>query len=259
MRKLTFQEFIERANIKHNNFYNYDKVDYVNTSTKVTITCPIHGDFEQIPNKHMLGQGCPKCYRERQKFIPLSNTQEFIEKSKVLHNNLYNYSKVKYINAKTPVTIICPTHGEFLQTPDSHLQGRGCPHCKSKHQSQVYQKLKQIFPKEEILYEVGNRVIKWLDGQRFDIYFPNLNIAVEYNGPQHYMPILRLGGEVSYQKTLQRDKEKRQKCKEHDCLLLELKYDYSEEDFNQLCQVIKDRTGLIKTLKQGGTINGIVE
>lgn len=46
---------------KHNNFYGYDKVDYKASLKKVIITCPIHGDFEQTPNAHLNGQGCPKC------------------------------------------------------------------------------------------------------------------------------------------------------------------------------------------------------
>ena len=61
MRKITKEEFIQRASTIHNNKYLYDKVNYVNTSTKVTITCPIHGDFKQTPNNHLQGQGCQKC------------------------------------------------------------------------------------------------------------------------------------------------------------------------------------------------------
>lgn len=254
MKKLTKEEFIQRALLIHNNKYLYDKVNYINTQTKVIITCPIHGDFEQTPNKHLMGQGCQKCYRERQKFIPLSNTQEFIEKAKKIHHDLYDYSKALYINAKTPIIIICSKHGEFLQTPDNHLHGKGCPHCKSKQQNELYKKLKTIFPNEEILYEVGNRVIPWLEGQRFDIYFPKYNIAVEYNGPQHYMPIERLGGEISYIKTVERDKEKRKKCEENDCILFELKYDYSEQDFENLCKLINDRTDLISKCEKGGKL-----
>lgn len=256
MRKLTIDEFIQKSNKIHNNFYNYNKVNYVNTTQKVIITCPIHGDFEQSPNHHMGGQGCLKCYRDKQKLIYLSNTQKFISKATLVHKDKYDYSKVNYVKAKIPVIIICRKHGEFLQTPDNHLQGKGCPHCKSKQQADLYKKLLEQFPKETILYEVGNRVIPWLERQRFDIYFPRLNIAVEYNGPQHYMPIKRLGGNISYEKTLIRDQDKREKCKNNDCILYELKYDYTEDDFNRLCEAIRDRTGLIKECKKGGTLDG---
>ena len=58
------------------------------------------------------------------------NTQEFIEKAQKIHNNKYDYSKVEYVNVKTKVCIICPEHGEFWQSPDSHINGKsGCPKC----------------------------------------------------------------------------------------------------------------------------------
>ena len=58
-----------------------------------------------------------------------SNTEEFIKKAKKVHGNKYDYSKVNYINNHTNVTIICPEHGEFEQTPKGHLRGQGCPKC----------------------------------------------------------------------------------------------------------------------------------
>ena len=45
----------------HSNKYDYSKVEYVNTQTKVMIICPIHGVFEQIPSSHLKGYGCRKC------------------------------------------------------------------------------------------------------------------------------------------------------------------------------------------------------
>ena len=53
----------------------------------------------------------------------------FIEKAKKVHGDKYDYSKVEYVNAKTKVCIICPKHGEFWQTPNTHLSGKGCIHC----------------------------------------------------------------------------------------------------------------------------------
>lgn len=57
----TTEDFVSKAIKIHKDKYNYDKVNYINNHTKVTITCCIHGDFEQIPNAHLQGQGCPKC------------------------------------------------------------------------------------------------------------------------------------------------------------------------------------------------------
>lgn len=77
--------------------------------------CPIHGEFKQVPNSHLSGYGCKYCGYERLKLYRLSNTDEFINKAKKIHGDKYNYSKVNYIDSHTPVTIICPTHGEFKQ------------------------------------------------------------------------------------------------------------------------------------------------
>lgn len=53
----------------------------------------------------------------------------FIKRAKEVHGDKYDYSKVEYKNAKTPVTIICPIHGEFQQAPYHHLEGSGCKKC----------------------------------------------------------------------------------------------------------------------------------
>ena len=55
------KNFLRKAPIKHNDFYNYDNVYYVDNSTKVEIGCPIHGSFHQQPNNHLQGKGCPEC------------------------------------------------------------------------------------------------------------------------------------------------------------------------------------------------------
>ena len=56
-------------------------------------------------------------------------TEEFIEESRKIHGDKYDYSKVEYNNNTTKICIICPIHGEFWQTPKQHLRGQGCPKC----------------------------------------------------------------------------------------------------------------------------------
>ena len=123
-RSLTTEEFIKKAKEKHGNKYDYSKVKYINNHKKVIIRCIEHGEFKQTPGSHLSGCGCPTCYGS----IKLT-TEEFIEKSKKKHGNKYNYSKVKYVGAHTKVIIRCIEHGEFKQTPGSHLYGQGCPTC----------------------------------------------------------------------------------------------------------------------------------
>lgn len=49
------------------------------------------------------------------------NIDNFIKKSKEIHGDKYDYSLVKYINAKWKVRIVCRIHGEFQQRIDGHL------------------------------------------------------------------------------------------------------------------------------------------
>ena len=127
--KLTSKEFIKKAKEIHGDKYNYDKVDYLNSRNKVTIICPIHGDFEQVPFTHLQGSSCPKCSAEIRALGNSLTSKNFIKKAKEVHSNKYDYSKVDYKVSNTKITIICPTHGEFEQIASVHLQGSGCPKC----------------------------------------------------------------------------------------------------------------------------------
>lgn len=121
-----FKKYIEKAKKVWNNFYTYDKFQFKTKKEKGVITCPLHGDFMQSLSVHLNGHGCPKCCKRN---TPYTN-EEFIEQANKVHNNKYDYSKIEYINERTPITIVCPIHGEFQQKPYAHLQGKGCFECK---------------------------------------------------------------------------------------------------------------------------------
>ena len=123
-RTLTTDEFIEKARKIHRDKYDYSKVKYVNNSTKVCIICPEHGEFWMTPHNHLANQGCPKCSGRY-----ITDTNYFIEKAKQIHGSKYDYSQVEYKDSKTKICIICPKHGEFWQTPQEHLQNKGCKEC----------------------------------------------------------------------------------------------------------------------------------
>lgn len=119
------QIFIEKALLKHGDKYDYSKVNYTKWNNKIIIICKLHGEFEQIPNNHLNGQGCIKCAISNKK----NNIKNFINKSNLIHNYKYDYSESIYINAHTKLIIMCPEHGKFKQTPNAHLNGRNCPMC----------------------------------------------------------------------------------------------------------------------------------
>ena len=94
--KLSYkQNFILKSANVHNNKYDYSLINYVNSKTKVTIICPIHGAFEQQPNNHASGKGCSKCA------ITVFDILSFILQANSIHKNLYDYTKTVYVNTKT--------------------------------------------------------------------------------------------------------------------------------------------------------------
>lgn len=121
--------FVQRASLKHNNWYNYDLTDFDKSKVKVTITCPTHGDFHILPGDHLRGQGCKPCGVARMKASKNDGRSGFIEKAIKKHGNIYNYDKVVYKGALTHVTITCDIHGDFHMLPSNHLQGYICPTC----------------------------------------------------------------------------------------------------------------------------------
>lgn len=125
-KKLTLKEFIKRAKKIHGKKYCYEEVNFSNLHDKVSITCPEHGKFEQIANNHINGSSCPSCST----FYKL-DLLEFIKRSKIKHNNKYDYSKSFYAGALNPINIFCKNcEKEFTQgTARAHYQGQGCPNC----------------------------------------------------------------------------------------------------------------------------------
>lgn len=131
MKTKTNSEFIEEAKQVHGSKYDYSKTKYINARTKVCVICPEHGEFWQMPDAHLRGQGCKKCASEKTANIQRKNTYKFIEEAKNVHGDKYDYSKVNITgNNKSKVCIICPEHGEFWQAPVNHISlGQGCPAC----------------------------------------------------------------------------------------------------------------------------------
>ncbi len=144
-------QFIEKANIIHKNKYDYSKINYINSQTKIIITCKDHGDFEQVANSHIQGYGCKKCGVQSVSDLNRKTNEKFIEESVIIHGNKFDYSKVEYINANTKVIIKCNEHGEFEQTPSDHLNSKyGCAECALILKGQVKKKTTEEFILEAI-------------------------------------------------------------------------------------------------------------
>lgn len=114
----------------HGDRYDYSKVDYQGNDVPVIIGCSMHGDFLQSPASHRdKGAHCNKCSST---LIGLNQThtqEEFLTRAKDVHGERYSYDDADYVNVSEKVKIGCSIHGEFEQTPASHLRGRGCQLC----------------------------------------------------------------------------------------------------------------------------------
>lgn len=127
--KFSKEWFLYKAEEIHGGRYDYSQADINERLKPVKIICPVHGEFFQTPKNHLKGCECPKCSYDKRSMVRVIPIDEFVRRSNLIHNFKYKYGGVLIKNTSTKVAIECPVHGVFYQTPDSHLQGRGCRKC----------------------------------------------------------------------------------------------------------------------------------
>jgi hypothetical protein len=192
-----YNTFIEKSNLVHNNYYEYSGINYINSKTKITIMCPVHGVFKQAPDMHVMGQGCPTCAQHNLKVLH----EVFIEKAKQVHNNYYDYSLVDsstYFNIRSKLPIICPKHGVFYQRGSDHNRKHGCPNCSKKScstKSLIW--LDNVMMQDNIhIQHAGNGGEYRIPSTQFaaDGYCADTNTVYEFDGdayhgnPNRYVP-----------------------------------------------------------------------
>lgn len=180
-KKLNTESFINKAKMIHGEKYDYSKVEYIDYKHPVILSCPSHGDFFQTPEVHLMGSACPECAKEHRALLNTLTTDEFIKRAQNIHGNYYDYSKVNYVNYKTPIEIICPEHGLFTQKPYIHLSGSGCQKCGalySHYEFELGDFIADLIGEENIIR--NDRDV--LNGIEMDIYIPSKKIAFEFDG-----------------------------------------------------------------------------
>jgi len=163
MKKLTTEEFIKKAKAVHGDKYDYYETNYIESHKKLKIICPIHGVFFQTPNSHLNNRGgCPVCSNNQT--IPLKT---LIERANEVHNNIYDYSKVRYKNKSEKVEIICPIHGSFNKSLENHINKKqGCPKCSGRYRTTedfiklAAKKHDSKFDYSDTVYSGANKKIK---------------------------------------------------------------------------------------------------
>ena len=152
--------------------------------------------------------------------LPEQNKDQlFINKSRKVHGDRYDYSLVDYKKAKSPVVIICNKHGKFNQAPTHHLSGQGCPICKSsKGENEIFKILTEKNIRFEHHLKLENSKLE------FDFYLSELNIAIEYDGVQHFKPVNHFGGISTFKDQQRRDREKDKYCIDNGIKLIRIPY-----------------------------------
>lgn len=210
---LTLDETIKAFKKTHGDRYDYSKVVYITTKHKVEIGCEAHGSFWQRPNKHKSGAGCPTCANILIKLKNRDTLEQTVDGFKKIHGDRYDYSKVVYVNATTKVEIVCKEHGSFWQLPNSHKSGSGCPKCSNRKSERWFGECL-----EELGYKASKERPEWLRNPKtgfkleLDYYIPELKIAFEVQGLQHYKSIDYWGGEEAFEIRQERDQQKRNLC-----------------------------------------------
>lgn len=192
-RRLTQDEFLEAARKVHGDRFDYGRTVYRRNAEKVIVTCREHGDFEIAPANHThKRQGCPSCAvftRGRRHNLTsaiasaatkkAAAAEQLESRGRAVHGEAYDYSAVQYDGMRAKVTIICPDHGPFEQTPMHHiLRAHGCPRC-SHHLSRAEDEIAAFVGTFTKIVQRDRLVIA---PKELDIFIPDKNLAIEYCG-----------------------------------------------------------------------------
>ena len=235
-------EFVSRAEEVHPGKFKYERTTYKNMTTKVTVTCPDHGDFKISPIKLIhSAHGCPECGALR-RGLRISNINPgaaaavvsiakhaavYVEKARKVHGDLYDYSDLVYLGAKKKVAIKCQKHGTFWQTAEHHIKRRyGCPRCMTKSAPED-----AVAAYLSIFTTVEQRNRSLIGPKELDIYLPEHNIAVEFCGMYWHSHTDR----ADEKKNKNRHAEKHRLCAEQGIRLITI----YETEWNERPETIK--------------------
>ena len=230
---------------KYGELYDYSKADFTTVKKKTTVICKEHGEFLISYDHHFNnGNKCPYCS------YPSRDTESFKTEAVKKHGNKYDYSKVDYKSATQQVTITCPIHGDFNQTPNAHLMGHGCPHCAAK-KAKLEETVSELLVSENVVFK-RNYKPKWLKRKNngnlsLDFYIESLKLAIECQGKQHFGK----GGwskSFDFDEQYERDKWKMERCKENGIRLVYFA-NKNEAPSEYLGKIFTDSNELLKAMR----------
>ena len=223
--RLTTQEYIEKLKIINPDIIPIE--EYITSKTKIMHKCLIDGyEWKIEPSSTLQGVGCPKCAGNAK-----LTQDEYVYRVLLINPDIEVIGQ--YIGRFTPILHKCRIDGfEWMASPSNILYGRGCPQCQ---ESSGERRVRQWLSNHNIsyIYQKTFDDCKYKKTLPFDFYLPDYDIAIEYDGEQHYKPIKCFGGEEKFKKTIERDKIKNDYCECNNIRLLRIPYyANTEEELN---------------------------
>ena len=192
--------------------------EYTRANVNILHKCAIDGyEWYAAPGNILFGNGCPKCSGNIKK-----SHEDYVNEVYAVNQNIEVLGEYK--SARTHVLHKCKIDGhEWYAYPYSILSGTGCPKC---NESKGERKISHWLNNHNITYISQKRFDDCRDklALPFDFYLPDYNIAIEYDGEQHYRPIEYFGGKEHYDKVTKHDRIKDDYCKSNNIDLLRIPY-----------------------------------
>ncbi len=228
-RYVNTEEFIECCKELYGDKYGYDKTEYVNSTTKVTVTCQKHNcDFQVLPlNFTRTDQShfnCPMCSTQ------VYNKEDFIKKAEEYYPDLFDFSLVDYVSAKTPVKIVCKKCGLISEVfPDHFFNELFICSCSKSGRSKLETIVGDLLTENGLIFKREHTFSELADTKqlRFDFYIESLNLIIECQGEQHFSPLEFFGGKEKFEYLRKHDQMKREYCREHEIRLVYFMYKFS--------------------------------
>lgn len=180
---MSLDSFILKSIEKFGKKYDFSDSIYIKSTRPIHFICPIHGDVTMTPHDHLSSTtGCPKCGKESMAVTQMLSPDEIISIGNSRYNGKYTYLTDTYRGYQIPMGIICPIHGLFSQSFDSHIHNNGCPKCNNREstgEKKIFEYVSSIVGYENV---VRNYVGLFGDNREIDIYVPSHNIGIEFDG-----------------------------------------------------------------------------
>lgn len=178
-----YEEFIIRANEKHNSRFLYETTNWENLDSEVYVTCPEHGKFLTTGNLHLRTHGCPQCAMEIGAQRLVVPKEKFLELAYEKYGDKYSYENLDYQGMVEPGSITCKEHGDWTANLSRFIHmGIECPECtgagRSRFEKELVNYISTLVPDQVLV----NSHPDFMGKNELDIFIPSRNFAIEFNG-----------------------------------------------------------------------------